>query len=183
MTQNGMFEVDELVREIARALVDDPSAVEVASLSKDENTVLKLRVAPQDVGKVIGKQGRTARSVRTILGAVSMSCIIATRSTSWKKATSSKYGADFRHTQRVDQPEAGRCRIMGLVGSPQTPSRAQRRDLSGDPHGFSRKICRAPSALARSTQFPSCPNSRTTPCRADSSLAAQGWYCAPFCRH
>jgi predicted RNA-binding protein YlqC (UPF0109 family) len=72
MTQNGMFEVDELVREIARALVDDPSAVEVASLSKDENTVLKLRVAPQDVGKVIGKQGRTARSVRTILGAVSM---------------------------------------------------------------------------------------------------------------
>ena len=72
MTQNGMFEVDELVREIARALVDDPSAVEVDSVSKEDNTVLKLRVAPQDVGKVIGKQGRTARSVRTILGAVSM---------------------------------------------------------------------------------------------------------------
>jgi predicted RNA-binding protein YlqC (UPF0109 family) len=72
MTQNGMFEVDELVREIAKALVDDPSAVEVDSVDRDESTVLKLRVAPQDVGKVIGKQGRTARSVRTILGAVSM---------------------------------------------------------------------------------------------------------------
>jgi hypothetical protein len=72
MTQNDMIAVDELVREIARALVDDPTAVEVDSVNKDENTVLKLRVAPQDVGKVIGKQGRTARSVRTILGAVSM---------------------------------------------------------------------------------------------------------------
>lgn len=72
MTQNDMIAVDELVREIARALVDDPALVEVESVNKDENTVLKLRVAPQDVGKVIGKQGRTARSVRTILGAVSM---------------------------------------------------------------------------------------------------------------
>ncbi len=42
------------------------------AVGREENTVLKLRVAPQDVGKVIGKQGRTARSVRTILGAVSM---------------------------------------------------------------------------------------------------------------
>jgi len=72
MTQNDMIAVDELVREIARALVDDPTMVEVDSVNKDDNTVLKLRVAPQDVGKVIGKQGRTARSVRTILGAVSM---------------------------------------------------------------------------------------------------------------
>ena len=63
---------EELVREIARALVDEPAAVEVQSVGRDENTVLKLQVAPQDVGKVIGKQGRTARSVRTILGAVSM---------------------------------------------------------------------------------------------------------------
>ena len=59
-------------REIARALVDEPDAVIVEAVSRDENTVLKLKVAPQDVGKVIGKQGRTARSVRTILGAVSM---------------------------------------------------------------------------------------------------------------
>ncbi len=72
MTQNDMVAVDELVREIARALVDEPDAVEVHAVGRDENTVLKLKVAPQDVGKVIGKQGRTARSVRTILGAVSM---------------------------------------------------------------------------------------------------------------
>jgi predicted RNA-binding protein YlqC (UPF0109 family) len=52
--------------------VDEPAAVDVQSVGHDENTVLQLRVAPQDVGKVIGKQGRTARSVRTILGAVSM---------------------------------------------------------------------------------------------------------------
>jgi uncharacterized protein len=72
MTQNDMVAVDQLVREIARALVDYPDAVEVHAVGRDENTVLKLKVAPQDVGKVIGKQGRTARSVRTILGAVSM---------------------------------------------------------------------------------------------------------------
>lgn len=72
MTQHEMVAVDDLVREIARALVDEPAAVEVQTVERDENTILKLRVAPQDVGKVIGKQGRTARSVRTILGAVSM---------------------------------------------------------------------------------------------------------------
>ena len=72
MTKVEMVAVDELVREIARALVDEPDAVAVQSVDKDENTVLRLRVAPGDVGKVIGKQGRTARSVRTILGAVSM---------------------------------------------------------------------------------------------------------------
>jgi hypothetical protein len=72
MTQHDMIAVEELIREIAKALVDEPAAVEVHSVSREENTVLKLRVAPQDVGKVIGKQGRTARSVRTILGAVSM---------------------------------------------------------------------------------------------------------------
>jgi hypothetical protein len=72
MTQNDMVAVDELVREMARALVDEPAAVDVETVDRDDNTVLKLRVAPQDVGKVIGKQGRTARSMRTILGAVSM---------------------------------------------------------------------------------------------------------------
>jgi predicted RNA-binding protein YlqC (UPF0109 family) len=72
MTKVDMVAVEELVREIARALVDEPEAVEVQSVDRDENTVLRLRVAPGDVGKVIGKQGRTARSVRTILGAVSM---------------------------------------------------------------------------------------------------------------
>jgi uncharacterized protein len=72
MTQLDMLAVNDLVREIAKALVDQPDAVEVETVTRDENTVLRLRVAPQDVGKVIGKQGRTARSVRTILGAVSM---------------------------------------------------------------------------------------------------------------
>ena len=71
MTQDSVA-VNELVREIARALVDEPAAVEVDAVNREESTVLRLRVAPQDVGKVIGKQGRTARSVRTILGAVSM---------------------------------------------------------------------------------------------------------------
>ena len=72
MTQLDTVQVDELVREIARALVDEPNAVEVEAVNRGENTILELTVAPQDVGKVIGKQGRTARSVRTILGAVGM---------------------------------------------------------------------------------------------------------------
>ncbi|HUB18838.1 MAG TPA: KH domain-containing protein [Acidobacteriaceae bacterium] len=62
----------ELVTQIARALVDLPEAVVVEEVEREESTVLRLRVAPTDVGKVIGKQGRTARSMRTILGAVSM---------------------------------------------------------------------------------------------------------------
>ena len=65
-------DMQELVTQIARALVDIPEAVVVEAVERDESTVLRLRVAPTDVGKVIGKQGRTARSVRTILGAVSM---------------------------------------------------------------------------------------------------------------
>ncbi len=72
MTQSEMIAIDKLVCEIAQALVDEPEAVEVESVDRNENTILRLRVAPQDIGKVIGKQGRTARSVRTILGAVSM---------------------------------------------------------------------------------------------------------------
>ena len=73
MTQAQRQEnMQELVAEIARALVDDPAAVQVEAQQRDESTVLRLRVAPSDVGKVIGKQGRTARSMRTILGAVSM---------------------------------------------------------------------------------------------------------------
>lgn len=63
---------NDLIAEIARALVDAPDQVEVSSVANEAATVLRLRVAPEDVGKVIGKQGRTARSLRTILGAVSM---------------------------------------------------------------------------------------------------------------
>ncbi len=61
-----------LVEEIAKALVDEPAQVQVSALEGEQSTVLELRVAPNDLGKVIGKQGRTARSIRTILGAASM---------------------------------------------------------------------------------------------------------------
>jgi uncharacterized protein len=64
--------IRQLVREIACALVDNPESVSVESIVDGEATVLRLRVADQDIGKVIGKQGRTARSLRTILGAASM---------------------------------------------------------------------------------------------------------------
>ena len=61
-----------LVTEIARALVDHPDQVQVEALKMDEATVLRLHVSEADIGKVIGKQGRTAHSLRTILSAVSM---------------------------------------------------------------------------------------------------------------
>jgi uncharacterized protein len=61
-----------LVTEMARALVDSPGDVSVETIKDGEGTVLRLRVAASDVGKVIGKQGRTARSMRTILSAASM---------------------------------------------------------------------------------------------------------------
>lgn len=64
----------ELIVEIVHALVDNPSEVSVEMLpdADFQSTVIRLRVAHQDIGKVIGKQGRTARSLRTILGAASM---------------------------------------------------------------------------------------------------------------
>ncbi len=62
----------ELVEEIAKALVDIPGEVAVREISGEQVTVLELRVAPSDLGKVIGKQGRTARSIRTLLGATGM---------------------------------------------------------------------------------------------------------------
>lgn len=65
-------EIRALVSEIAQALVDDPDAVRVEAVMDQDTAVLRLEVAPSDVGKVIGKQGRTARSLRTILGAASM---------------------------------------------------------------------------------------------------------------
>ncbi len=62
----------ELIETIAKALVDFPEQVEVNLVEGHQTTVLELRVAPADLGKVIGKQGRTARAVRTILGAAGM---------------------------------------------------------------------------------------------------------------
>jgi len=61
-----------LVMEIACALVDETDKVRVEILRAADSTVLRLHVAPSDIGKMIGKQGRTARSLRTILGAASM---------------------------------------------------------------------------------------------------------------
>ena len=62
----------ELIEMIAKALVDHPEEVAVRPIEGEQSTVLELRVAANDLGKVIGKQGRTARSIRTILGAAGM---------------------------------------------------------------------------------------------------------------
>jgi predicted RNA-binding protein YlqC (UPF0109 family) len=62
----------QLIEDIAKALVDIPEEVQVKSVEGEQITVLELKVAPSDLGKVIGKQGRTARSIRTILGAAGM---------------------------------------------------------------------------------------------------------------
>ena len=61
-----------LMLDIVRALVDQPDDVAIDLTDDSGTTVIRLRVAHQDIGKVIGKQGRTARSLRTILGAASM---------------------------------------------------------------------------------------------------------------
>jgi predicted RNA-binding protein YlqC (UPF0109 family) len=67
-----MASVRELVEDIAKALVDEPDQVSVNEVAGEQATVLELKVGPGDLGKVIGKQGRTARSIRTLLGAVGM---------------------------------------------------------------------------------------------------------------
>jgi predicted RNA-binding protein YlqC (UPF0109 family) len=61
----------DLIHYIARSLVDDPDSVDVAEVEGNQTTVLELKVAKDDLGKIIGKQGRTAQAMRTILGAVS----------------------------------------------------------------------------------------------------------------
>ena len=60
----------ELIKSIAQQLVDRPQDVKVTTIEGSHTTVFELRVAKQDIGKVIGKQGRTAMAMRTILGAV-----------------------------------------------------------------------------------------------------------------
>ena len=59
----------EIVEYLARRLVDEPDAVRVEELERDGDTVLQLHVAPDDVGKVIGRQGRIARALRTLVRA------------------------------------------------------------------------------------------------------------------
>lgn len=59
----------ELVEYLARALVEDPTEVSVEAVEDEKTTTLRLKVAPSDLGRVIGKQGRTARAMRTLLHA------------------------------------------------------------------------------------------------------------------
>ena len=61
-----------LIEQIAKALVDEPDQVSVNQIDARQGSVLELKVAPNDLGKVIGKQGRTARAMRNLLGATGM---------------------------------------------------------------------------------------------------------------
>ena len=61
----------DLIKYISQALVDNPDQVEVTEVIGEQTSVIELRVAKEDLGKVIGKQGRTAKAIRTILSATS----------------------------------------------------------------------------------------------------------------
>ena len=71
MTGSGGGPLKDLITFIAKALVDRPESVEVMEVEGEQTSVLELKVAKEDLGKVIGKQGRTARAMRTILSAAS----------------------------------------------------------------------------------------------------------------
>ena len=64
-----MEKLHEPVTFIAKSLVDSPDKVEVREVAGEQTAVLELKVAPEDLGKIIGKQGKTAKAIRTILGA------------------------------------------------------------------------------------------------------------------
>ncbi|WP_022854281.1 KH domain-containing protein [Thermodesulfatator atlanticus] len=66
-----MGKLRDLIEQIAKALVDNPDAVQVKEIEGEQTVVIELKVAKEDLGKVIGKQGRTARAMRTILSAAS----------------------------------------------------------------------------------------------------------------
>jgi predicted RNA-binding protein YlqC (UPF0109 family) len=70
-TNGGIMEMKELITYIAKALVDKPEDVVVTEIEGEQTSVIELKVAKEDLGKVIGKQGRTARAMRTILSAAS----------------------------------------------------------------------------------------------------------------
>jgi predicted RNA-binding protein YlqC (UPF0109 family) len=74
MKKNNLREVTvkELVELIAKSLVDNPDKVQVSQLDGEQTSILELKVAPEDIGKVIGKQGRNVQSIRVILGAAGM---------------------------------------------------------------------------------------------------------------
>jgi hypothetical protein len=64
-------EMKDLIKYMAQSLVDNPDKVEVSEVVGEQTSVIELRVAKEDLGKVIGKQGRTAKAMRTILSAAS----------------------------------------------------------------------------------------------------------------
>lgn len=64
--------MDELVKYIAQNLVDNPEAVNITVKESDDSVIIELAVAPEDMGKVIGKQGRIAKAIRTIIKAASI---------------------------------------------------------------------------------------------------------------
>jgi hypothetical protein len=64
--------VKELVELIAKSLVDNPDRVQVSQLDGEQTSILELKVAPEDIGKVIGKQGGNVQAIRVILGAAGM---------------------------------------------------------------------------------------------------------------
>jgi predicted RNA-binding protein YlqC (UPF0109 family) len=66
-----VLRMKELIKYIAQSLVDNPDKVEVTEVIGEQTSVIELRVAKEDLGKVIGKQGRTAQAIRTILFAAS----------------------------------------------------------------------------------------------------------------
>jgi hypothetical protein len=68
----GDSEMKELIEYIAKSLVDQPDAVKVTEVESERTSVIELSVAKEDMGKVIGKQGRTAIAMRTLLSAASM---------------------------------------------------------------------------------------------------------------
>lgn len=65
------MQMKDLIEFMAKALVDNPDQVEVREIEGEQSSVIELRVSREDLGKVIGKQGRTARAMRTILSAAS----------------------------------------------------------------------------------------------------------------
>jgi predicted RNA-binding protein YlqC (UPF0109 family) len=71
MRKGGSMDARELVESMAKALVDRPDMVSVSELKGEQTTVIELRVAKEDMGKIIGKGGRIATALRTILGAIS----------------------------------------------------------------------------------------------------------------
>ncbi len=67
-----MFLVKELLEILAKSLVDKPEEVKVNEIAGEQSIILELRVAPEDMGKVIGKQGRIAKAIRTVVKAAAI---------------------------------------------------------------------------------------------------------------